>query len=193
MAGHKKVKMPSTSIRPNVKPTPYASLAVLLHWALAVLIISMTGLGWYMMSIEEEPGSGWYFNLHKSVGILVIGLVLLRLVWRLGHKPAPLPAGIPAWQVKASKAGHWLLYGAMIAMPFFGIVGSLLTKRDLFFFGLPLPRVFEANHDLAEVFFEAHSVTTWILVALVAIHALAALKHLVIDKDGVFQRMWFSN
>ena len=176
----------------TVRTPAYAPLAVLLHWTLAVLIIGMIALGWYMMSIEKDPGSAWYFNLHKSIGLIIAGLVLLRLVWRLGHKPAPLPASLPSWQVTAAKAVHWLLYGAMVAMPFFGIVGSMLSKKDFLFFDIALPRVFEPNHDLAEIFFGAHSFTTWILVGLISLHALAGLKHLVIDKDGVFQRMWFS-
>ncbi|CDS50041.1 Cytochrome B561 [Polaromonas sp. CG9_12] len=176
----------------TVSSKPYASLAVLLHWTLAVLIIGMVALGWYMTEIEDDPGSAWFFTLHKSIGLVIAGLVLLRLVWRLGHLPEPLPARLPSWQVNASRATHGLLYAAMLAMPTFGIVGSLLSKKGIVFFGLPLPRVFQANHDLAETFFNAHSFTTWILVVLVSLHVLAGLKHLVIDKDGVFQRMWFS-
>ena len=184
--------MRTPSSIPTVSNKPYAPLAVLLHWTLAVLIIGMVALGWYMMEIEDDPGSIWFFNLHKSIGLVIAGLVLLRLVWRLGHPPEPLPASLPSWQVSASRATHWLLYAAMFAMPTFGIIGSLLSKKGIVFFGTTLPRVFEANHDLAEVFFDAHSFTTWLLVVLVAVHALAGLKHLVIDKDGVFQRMWFS-
>ena len=176
----------------TVKTGVYAPLAVVLHWTLAVLITGMVALGWYMMEIEDDPGSIWFFNLHKSIGLVIAGLVLLRLVWRLGHRPAPLPASLPFWQVNVSRATHGLLYAAMIAMPTFGIIGSLLSKKGIVFFGSALPRVFEANHDLAEVFFDAHSFTTWILVVLVSLHVLAGLKHLLVDKDGVFQRMWFA-
>jgi cytochrome b561 len=183
---------PTSLFTTSGETKPYAPVAVLLHWALALLIISMVGLGWYMMSIEEDPGSVWYFNLHKSIGLLIAGLVALRLVWRLGHAPSRLPASVTPWQASASSVGHKLLYGAMVAMPLFGIVGSMLSKKGLIFFGTPLPRVFEPNHDLAEIFFGAHSVTTWILVALICLHVLAALKHLLVDKDGVFQRMWFA-
>lgn len=177
---------------PTASSTAYTPLAKVLHWALAVLIIGMTGLGWFMMSIEDEPGSDWYFNLHKSIGVLIVALVLLRLLWRLTHTPTPLPASIASWQVMASKAGHGLLYLAMLAMPFFGIVGTLLSKDETLLFGIALPRMAAPNHDLGEIFFEAHSITAWIFVALIALHALAGLKHLVMDKDGVFQRMWFS-
>ena len=165
---------------------------MLLHWTLAVLITGMVALGWYMTEIEDDPGSAWFFNLHQSVGLVIAGLVLLRLVWRLGHTPAPLPASLPSWQVNMSRATHGLLYAAMVAMPVFGIIGSLLSDKGIVFFGTALPRVFEANHDLAEAFFEAHSFTTWLLVGLVSVHVLAGLKHLLVDKDGVFQRMWFA-
>lgn len=172
--------------------TAYAPLAVLLHWSLAVLLIGMTALGWYMTAIEDEPGSAWFFNLHKSIGLVIAALVLLRLVWRLGHRPADLPASVPPWQARASRATHRLLYAAMVAMPAFGITGSLLSKNGIAFFGTSLPRVFAANHDLAEIFYSAHSVTAWLLVGLIALHVSAGLKHLLIDRDGVFQRMWFT-
>jgi cytochrome b561 len=177
---------------PAVKTDAYTPLAVLLHWTLAVLITGMVALGWYMMEIEDDPGSAWFFNLHKSIGLVVAALVLLRLVWRLGHRPAPLPDSLPSWQAATARAIHWLLYAAMVAMPLSGLIGALLSKKGIVFFGTALPRVFEANHDLAEIFFEAHSLTAWILVALVSLHVLAGLKHLLIDRDGVFQRMGFA-
>ncbi|MDB5775107.1 MAG: putative cytochrome [Herbaspirillum sp.] len=170
----------------------YAPVAILLHWLLAILIIAMIGIGWYMMSIERDPNSGWYFNLHKSIGILVAALVALRVIWRLGHKPPALPASVANWQATAAKATHYLLYLAMIAMPAVGILGALLTKKGIVFFGLEVPRLMAPNHDLAETFFGAHSVIAWILVGLIGLHVLAALKHAAIDKDGVFQRMWFA-
>lgn len=177
---------------PTAQTQAYAPLAKMLHWALAILITGMTGLGWFMMSIEDDPGSEWYFNLHKSIGAVIVALVLLRVLWRLTHTPTPLPTSIASWQVMASKVGHGLLYIAMLAMPFFGIVGTLFSDDETLLFGVALPRLVTANHDLAETFFEAHSITAWVFVALIAVHALAGLKHLVKDKDGVFQRMWFS-
>ncbi|GAA4024534.1 cytochrome b [Actimicrobium antarcticum] len=170
----------------------YTRTSRVVHWLVAVLIIGMIALGWYMMSIEDDPGSDTYFTLHKSTGLIVLVLVLFRLVWRLGHRPKALPLSLPGWQLMASKASHWSLYGAMIAMPIVGLAGALLSKDGVSFFGAALPRVFTANHDLAEVFFSIHSVIAWILVALISLHVLAALKHLLVDKDGVFQRMWHS-
>lgn len=144
-----------------------------------------------MLSIEDDPGSGWYFDLHKSTGIVIALLVLLRVVWRLRHKPSPLPDSVPGWQATASPISHWLLYVAMIAMPIVGMLGALLGKNGIAFFGLTIPRPVAPNQYLSETFFSAHSVIAWVLVGLISIHILAALKHLIIDKDGVFQKMWF--
>ena len=182
--------MQSNASLPTLRTTPYAPPAVWLHWTLAAFIIGMTALGWYMTSIEDLPGAGQYFGLHKSVGLIVAGLVLLRVLWRLSHRPAPLPVDMSAWQVGAAKMGHGLLYAAMVVMPLSGVIGSMLGKGGIAFFGWSLPRVFAVNTDLSEIVFTVHSATAWVLTGLVAMHVLAALKHLVIDRDGVFQRMW---
>ena len=170
----------------------YAAPAIALHWILALLITGMVGLGWFMMSIEDDPGSDWYFNLHKSVGIVIALLVALRILWRLTHSPAPLPASTKPWEVTLSAITHGVLYIAMVALPLQGFVGSLLSEHGISFFGLAIPRLLAENDDLAEMIFEAHEITAWILVAVVALHALAAIKHKVIDKDSVLARMWFS-
>lgn len=169
----------------------YAKPAVLLHWVLAVLIAGLLGIGWYMMSIEDEPGSDWYFDMHKSFGIGVFGLVLLRTIWRATHRPAPLPAGLPAWQVRLSHVTEWSLYVCMLLMPALGFVGASFSKSGVTFFGTPLPTWTAPNHDTAELFFGLHSALAWVLVALISLHAAGGLKHLFIDKDRVFQRMWF--
>lgn len=161
-----------------------------LHWVMTISIIGMLALGWFMTSIEDDPGSDWYFMLHKSIGLLVLLLALSRLSWRFGNQPGLLPEQLPRWQVIASKISHWSLYGTMIAMPIAGLIGSLFSKDGIAFFGLQVPRIWAANHDLAELFFSMHSVIAWAFVGLISLHILAALKHLFINKDGVFQRMW---
>lgn len=169
----------------------YATPAVLLHWLLAILISTLVGIGWYMMSIEDDPGSDWYFNIHKSFGIVVFGLVLLRIVWRATHRPNPLPASLPKWQVGLSHVTEWALYACMILMPILGFFGAVYSKSGVAFFGAQLPSWTVPNHDTAELFFGLHSALAWVLVVLVALHAVGGLKHLLVDRDGVFQRMWF--
>ena len=174
------------------KPFRYTPTAVALHWLLAILLIGMIGVGWYMMSIEDEPGSEWLFSLHKSVGSVILALVAWRALWRLWHPPVPLPVSVPAWQTTASRVSHRLLYAAMIAMPLLGLMGSALSKSGIAFFGLSIPRAVAPNHDLAEALFTAHSVVAWALAALITVHVIAAFKHLIVNRDGVFQRMWFT-
>ncbi|CAN5354695.1 cytochrome b/b6 domain-containing protein [soil metagenome] len=169
----------------------YDVVTKLLHWILAVLLIGLIALGWYMMSIENQPGSGWYFNLHKSFGIIAATLILLRLIWVFSHKPAPLPTSVPRWQAKIARGLHMLLYICMILMPITGFIGASFSKHGVAFFGLELPSWGNPNHDIAEQFFNIHGIIAWALVVLITLHLLAALKHLVINKDGVFQRMWF--
>jgi cytochrome b561 len=167
----------------------YSPLAMALHWLLAVLLFGTAGLGLYMMSIEEQPGSGWYFDLHKSIGVVISVLVATRLIWRLRHRPAALPASMPAWQRRAALITQWLLYGLMVAMPLAGYLGSAYSKAGMAVFGAMTPRWAVPDHDRAEQFFGIHEVLFWCLAALVTLHVLGALKHLWVDKDGVFQRM----
>jgi len=170
---------------------PYTRTAVVLHWSLAMLLVTMTALGWYMMSIEDDPGSAWYFDIHKSVGLVTALLVSARLVWRLTHRPQGLPDTVPRWQAKLSQMTQALLYLVMVFMPVTGYLGASYSKAGVRLFGLATPQWALPNHDAAEWLFGIHSVLVWVLVVVVGIHVLGAIKHLMIDKDGVFQRMWF--
>jgi len=177
------------SFRPST-PWRYSTPAIVLHWLLAALIVFMAGLGWWMMTVEHEPGGRAWINLHQSIGLLVAALILLRVVWRLFHRPEPLPAGVPAWQRKIARAVQWLLYVAMLLVPLTGIVGSLYTKSGLHFFGPRTNAGITPVHDTAESFFDWHEDLVWVMVILLVLHVLAGLKHLLFDRDGVFQRMW---
>jgi len=169
----------------------YSNVAILIHWTSALIIFAIAALGWYMMSVENEPGSGQYFALHKSLGLVLAMLVATRLVWRLLHRPAPLPTTVPKWEVNLARGVQWLMYVMMVLMPLSGFLGGSFSKYGVQFFGLSLPHWFIPDPETAEKFFDIHSVLIWVLVALVTLHILGALKHLLLDKDGTFQRMWF--
>jgi cytochrome b561 len=168
----------------------YSTPAIVLHWLLAALIAFMAGLGWYMMTVEREPGGPPLFDLHKSVGLIVMALVLLRLLWRTGHRPQPLPASVPRWQARLSGLVQSMLYAAMVLVPLTGILGASYSRSGLRFFGAQLPRWTTPSRPTAHQFFEIHSVLVWVLVVLVVLHTLAGLKHLLVDRDQVFARMW---
>ena len=102
----------------------YGGTAVTLHWVIALLLTVMDTLGRYMMSIEEETGSSWHFELHKLIGIVVALLVAARIAWRLAHLPQPLPPTVQMWQVRLSRVTQALLYGLMVLMPVTGYLGA---------------------------------------------------------------------
>ncbi|MFL6659073.1 MAG: cytochrome b [Massilia sp.] len=168
----------------------YTRPAVWLHWIVALMVAGLLGLGWYMMSVEHEPGTRWLFRLHKSIGVLAFAVILLRVLWRATHRPEPLPAPMPAWQIKLSHLVQWSLYACMVIMPALGIVGAAYSKSGIAVFGVKFPDVVTPDHDTAEQFFGLHSTVAWVMVALIALHAVGGLKHLLVDKDRVFQRMW---
>ncbi len=178
-------------IRGNTVAGTDSRTAVVLHWTLAVLIIATTALGFYMMSVEKEPGAESYFQLHMSVGIVIASIVVARIVWRLTHRTAPLPASVPRWQVWLAGATQGLIYLLMVLMPLTGYLGASHSKGGVPFFGLATPRWAAPDHDTAESFYDIHSLLIWVLIVLVALHVAGALKHWLIDKDGVFQRMTF--
>ena len=169
----------------------YRATAIVLHWGLALLFTAMVALGWYMLSIEDEPGSGWYFDLHKSIGLVVALLIGVRIAWRLTHRPQPLPPAVPRWQVRSAQVTQALLYGLMVLIPLTGYLGASYSKAGVSFFGVPTARWRLPDHDLAEQFFGIHGVLVWVLVALIGVHVAGALHHLMRRKDGVFLRMTF--
>lgn len=184
--------MTDTRTNPATAPTGwhYAGPAIFLHWAIALLIVLNVGLGYYMMLIEDDPGSERFFDLHKSFGIVIAVLVIARLAWRLKHPPAPLPDGMPRWQVKLALGTHWLLYAGLVVIPVAGFLGASFSKSGVVFFGLHFPAWVTPDHDLSEQIFTVHITLAWTLVALVALHVAGALKHLLVNRDKVFQRMW---
>lgn len=169
----------------------YTKPAIAFHWLISVLVLGMIGLGWYMGDIPKgTPDRTFFFNLHKSIGVTVAILVLLRLWWRAKNPPPPLPAFMPAWQVQTSKISHALLYLCLVLMPLSGFSASQFTKYGVTYFGLfKIPPMGWENREIYSLLQGVHGVTATLLVVLVAVHILAALKHLLINRDGVFQRM----
>lgn len=169
----------------------YTKPAMALHWIIAILALTMIGLGLYMSDIPKgTPDRAFFFNLHKSIGITTAILVLIRLWWRVKTPPPPLPASVPGWQVKAARVSHALLYLCLIVMPLSGFSASQFTKYGVIYFGLfKIPPMGWENKEIYEFLQGIHGVTAALLITLVVIHIAAALKHLLVDRDNVFQRM----
>lgn len=171
------------------QPWRYGRTAMALHWTIAALVAVLLGLGWYMLSVEEDPGSARLFALHISLGLAAALLIVVRLAWRVGNPPQPA-AVRSVWQARAARATHGLLYTMLVLMPSAGFLGASFSSDAVGFFGLALPRWAQPDDALREKFFAVHSFVAWILLALISLHVLGALKHLFVDRDGVFWRMW---
>lgn len=172
------------------KGEKYSTPSIALHWILAVALIAQIGLGLWMGDIPKgNPARSYYFNLHKSVGILLFFLIVVRAWWKVGHPAPPLPAAMVGWQRKAATASHHLLYLCMVVMPISGFVGSNFTKYGVKFFGLQIGPWGWEDKGIYAVFNGLHELCGNVFIALIAVHFVAALKHLLVDRDAVFERM----
>ncbi len=170
----------------------YTSTAIALHWIIAIAVFGQFALGWWMIDIPKSPPGvrAYWFNVHKSIGLTIGFFVLVRLVWRLTHSAPALPGAIPAWQRIAAKVSHLALYLCMLIMPISGYLGSSFTKYPIKYFGTTLPHWGWDAPVLKEWMSAIHYTTVWVFMILIAIHIAAAFKHLFIDRDEVFARMW---
>jgi cytochrome b561 len=169
----------------------YTTTAIALHWLIAVLVVGAFTLGLVMTDIPGfSPAKLRYYAWHKWAGVTVLLLAVLRLLWRLKHRPPALPPGMPAWQRGAAHGLHHLLYVLIFAVPLSGYFYTLAAGFPVVYFGLfQLPVLIAKNPALADTLKTVHYWLTMTLAALVALHVLAALKHQLIDRDGTMRRM----
>lgn len=183
----------------------YSGVAVLLHWLIAFLIIFAVGLNWAWSNglIPDEkirPAIDW----HKSIGILVLGLAVMRLLWRCTHRPPALPTKFQRWEVILSEITHVLLYVIMFAMPLSGWIMDSAWKdaatHPMQFLGTSFewPRLgFIMDMDAAtkdrvhDIFGAMHGLVAKLLYALFVLHVGGALKHQFLDREPELQRMWW--
>jgi cytochrome b561 len=154
-------------------------------------ILGQFALGWWMIDVPKDPPGvrAWWFNLHKSIGITLAALVVLRLLWRLGHPGPSLPGTLPRMQRIAAAGTHWALYACMLVMPLSGYLGSSFSKYPIKYFGNALPHR-GWDWPAAKAFLSnVHLAAAWLLAALIAVHVVAALWH-ALRRDGLFSRMW---
>ena len=169
----------------------YTDVAIALHWLLAVLILGQIAFGWYLQEIPRgTPPRTIYVNLHKSTGLTIGLLILVRLFWRLTHPAPPLPLSLPAWERRAARASHFALYACMLIMPAAGYLASNFSKFGVNYFNAVLfPPWGIDDRRIYAVFNTTHVVTSYVFVTLIVIHVLAALRHLYL-RNGIFRRMW---
>ena len=169
----------------------YNRTARSLHWLIAVLLLGQFVFGWWLGDIPRNtPARGYYVNLHKSTGMLIGLLILLRVVWRIKHSAPPLPASLPRWQHWLAAASHHGMYLCMVVMPLSGYLASNFSKHGVKFFNtFLLPPWGSDDKQLYAVFNQTHKITAVVLLGLVVLHVLAALQH-GLRRDGIISRMW---
>ena len=171
-------------------PQRYTPIAISLHWLLMVVILGMVALGFTMHNLHLSPLKLRLVNWHKWTGVTVFLLVLLRLAWRAGHAPPPLPVAMSALLRRAAGGLHLALYALMFLIPLSGWVMSSAKGFQTVWFGvLPLPNLVDKDAALGERLLQLHLTLNLLLLLLVAGHAGAALKHHLIDRDDILVRM----
>ena len=178
----------------SAAPVRYTPLAMLLHWVLAAAILTAFSVGLYVEDLPFSPNKLKLINWHKWAGVTILALSLLRLVWRLTHRPPALPARIeqamPSWQRVAHHGTHHLMYLLFFAVPLLGWAYSSAKGYPIVWLGvLPLPDFVSPDPALADALKPLHGLAAWGLIGLVALHVAAALKHQFIDRDGLLDRM----
>lgn len=176
------------------RATRYTGVAMAAHWVLALGLIAALGLGWYMTGLPFSPSRLKLYNWHKWLGVTLLTLSLLRLLWRVTHRPPELPPAVaramPQWQHWAHNGTHHAMYLLFFAVPLLGWAYSSAAGFPIVFLGmLPLPDFVSASPELAETLKPLHGWAAWALVVLIAMHVGAALKHQFIDRDGLISRM----
>ncbi|WP_429931521.1 cytochrome b/b6 domain-containing protein [Agrobacterium vitis] len=183
----------------------YTGVAISLHWAIALMILSMIPMGWWMVRALKKPETQQLayqlFQIHKSIGFAILALTVLRIVWRATHKPPALPSGMKLWERFLANATHIAFYGMMLILPLTGWIyvssgWAIATDRPLdvatSWFGLfPIPHLpgLEGHRSLAYGVMGAHSYMAYGGAVLIVLHVAAALKHHFIERDGVLAQM----
>src|SRR5579863_5619092 len=171
-------------------PSRYTATAIAFHWVIAILIVCSATFGIVLSGMHLSPQKLHWIAYHKWNGILIFTLVALRLVWRLFNPAPPLPATMPRWQQLAAHASHFLLYVLMLAVPLVGwLQSSAAGVQVVWFTVLPLPMPLAHDKELADTLMEAHEILAYSLLTIVGLHAAAAIKHHVFDRDDVLTRM----
>ena len=195
----------------NIK---YTNVAIALHWLIGIAILFMFVLGWFMTELPKETPKttsfdifnlglitweveeaqsqrSFYFNLHKSVGLSLLMLIVLRMYWRFTHRPPAFLNSMKLWEKRLAKATHHALYLLMFLIPLSGIIMSAGSKYGIKWFGIKVIPGFD-DKAIRELFFQFHEIFGLLLLLLLIFHILGATKHSIVDKDGTLRRMWFS-
>lgn len=173
------------------RPERFDALAILFHWLVAVLIVVNVALAWSLDNFDHhDPVHNAILSVHKSIGVVVLVLAVVRLIWRWTH-PAPLlPEAMPRWMRLAAQADQVLLYAILFVMPITGLIDAGGFSEPVnFFFLFELPPLIGHDEPLGHAAMAVHKGAALVLYALLLLHSGAALFHHYVLKDQILQRM----
>jgi cytochrome b561 len=166
----------------------YGPVAIALHWSTALLIVLAFGLG-LTVDAFPKPWVGGVINAHALLGLAVLALTFFRFFWRLKHPAPAFPATFPPLMKLASHAGHMALYALMVLIPLIGIPTLLYRGRGLDFGLFQIASPFARTKEIFGPLTEVHEIASYALIALAIGHALAAIYHQRVLRDGTLSRM----
>lgn len=179
-----------TSFERVIPGRHYDPVAQAFHWLIAALLVAQYStelvLPYLLPKTAEDSLAAW----HVSLGPTILLVTVLRLAWRLLHRPPPPPADLPLALRLLSRATHWLLYAVLIVLPVLGWIAASAFGVTPYLLGfIPLPALVARSKPLAETVGGVHGALALALLALIALHVAGALYHALIKQDGVMQRM----
>lgn len=174
----------------QIEGQSYTATARFLHWLTAALVLTMIPIGIAMANADFGAAQDTLYHLHRSIGALLIPIVLFRLYWRLTHPAPPLPADLPAIQVLAANMTHWALYALLVVQPIVGwIATSAYRAPVLFFWMFELPPIWPVDQPFSEGMFAVHRALGIAMAFLLCAHIGGALFHHFVRKDNILMRM----
>jgi cytochrome b561 len=169
----------------------YSRLSIFFHWFIALLIVPAFILGSVMSDMKISPTKLQYYSWHKWMGVTILGLVALRLLTRFISGTPAYPDSMQTWEKKLASGTHVMLYLLMFAVPLSGYFYTSAAGFPVVYLGLfQLPVIIAPNPELKPLLKDLHETLTTVILVVVGLHFAAALKHLLISKDGVFKRIW---
>ncbi len=173
-------------------PEKYPVSMRLMHWLMAICLLGMIASGWYMSGLDgDAPNKYDLYPWHKSFGVLLLGLILLRIIIRLKSTLPEIQNTIPGNEQMLAKVAHFLLYALMLLVPLSGFIMSDIGGRDIYFFGIPLPDLLDTNKPISGFFHTIHSYIGYVLLSVVVLHIAGAMKHRFMDspENDVLKKM----
>ncbi len=167
----------------------YTLVAIVLHWLIALAVFGLFAIGWFMVDLPRGPDRSFYFALHKSLGLTVLGLALIRVIWRIYHRPPSYHESLSRWRITIARSAHLVFYVLLFLQPVSGYLSSSFSGYTTRIFGLPLPQWGWRDPPLNEFFTEIHVASSVLFVVLIGIHILGAISHAFARDDGVLRRI----